>query len=323
MTAAATTTPMAIVSFSLLLLLFGTSSAQLSTSFYSSSCPNVFSTVKSAVQSAVASEKRMGASLVRLFYHDCFVNGCDGSILLDDTANFTGEKNAAPNKNSARGFGVIDNIKSQVEKVCPGVVSCADILAITARDSTVALGGPSWAVKVGRRDARTASLSGANNNIPPPTFSLSSLISSFQAQGLSARDMVTLSGAHTFGQAQCTNFRARIYNETNIEASFATTRRASCPSTQGSGDSNLAPLDLQTPTAFDNRYYANLVSLKGLLHSDQQLFSNGSTDAQVRSYASSAGSFASDFAAAMIKLGDLSPLTGSNGEIRKVCSKVN
>lgn len=56
-------------------------------------------------------------------------------MLLDDTANFTGEKNAVPNKNSVRGFNVIDNIKSAVENVCPGVVSCADILAITARDS--------------------------------------------------------------------------------------------------------------------------------------------------------------------------------------------
>jgi peroxidase len=56
-------------------------------------------------------------------------------VLLDDTASFTGEKNAAPNQNSVRGFNVIDNIKSAVENACPGVVSCADILAITARDS--------------------------------------------------------------------------------------------------------------------------------------------------------------------------------------------
>ena len=63
------------------------------------------------------------------------MQGCDGSILLDDTSSFTGEKNAGPNRNSARGFEVIDKIKSAVEKVCPGVVSCADILAIAARDS--------------------------------------------------------------------------------------------------------------------------------------------------------------------------------------------
>lgn len=63
------------------------------------------------------------------------LQGCDGSILLDDTSSITGEKNANANKNSARGFEVIDQIKLAVEKVCPGIVSCADILAVTAKDS--------------------------------------------------------------------------------------------------------------------------------------------------------------------------------------------
>jgi peroxidase len=63
--------------------------------------------------------------------------GCDGSILLDDTSSFRGEKTAAPNNNSVRGYEVIDAIKSKVEAICPGVVSCADIVAITARDSVV------------------------------------------------------------------------------------------------------------------------------------------------------------------------------------------
>ena len=60
------------------------------------------------------------------------VQGCDGSILLDDG----GEKSAGPNANSVRGFDVIDAIKESVEAACPGVVSCADILALAARDGT-------------------------------------------------------------------------------------------------------------------------------------------------------------------------------------------
>lgn len=60
--------------------------------------------------------------------------GCDASILLDDTATFTGEKNAGPNKDSARGYEVIDAIKTRVEATCNATVSCADILALAARD---------------------------------------------------------------------------------------------------------------------------------------------------------------------------------------------
>ncbi|MBA0872977.1 hypothetical protein Goshw_024594 [Gossypium schwendimanii] len=130
-------------------------------------------------------------------------------------------------------------------------------------------------------------------------------------------------GAHTIGQARCTSFRARIYNESNIDASFAQTRQRNCPRTTGSGDNNLAPLDIQTPTSFDNNYFKNLVSQRGLLHSDQQLFNGGSTDSIVRGYGNSPSSFNSDFVSAMIKMGDISPLTGSRGEIRKNCRRVN
>lgn len=317
-----------MISVTLLILMFSTmisfASAQLSTGFYSKSCPKVFGTIRSEVQSAVSKEKRMGASLVRLFFHDCFIQGCDGSILLDDTSSFKGEKTALPNNNSIRGFGVIDDIKEKVENVCPGVVSCADIIAIAARDSVVILGGPSWDVKLGRRDSKTAGFSEANSGrLPPPTSTLANLINRFQAVGLSARDMVALSGAHTIGQARCTSFRARAYNETDIDASFAKTRQSQCPATVGKGDNNLAPLDLQTPTGFDTKYFQNLINKKGLLHSDQVLYNGGSTDSLVQTYSKDSETFNSDFVKAMIKMGDINPLTGTHGEIRKNCRKLN
>lgn len=62
---------------------------------------------------------------------------------------------------------------------------------------------------------------------------------------------------------------------------------------------------------------------RGLLHSDQELFNGGSTDSIVRGYSNNPSSFSSDFVAAMIKMGDISPLTGSSGEIRKVCGSTN
>ncbi|RWR89215.1 peroxidase P7-like protein [Cinnamomum micranthum f. kanehirae] len=295
--------------------------AQLSTTFYATTCPNLATIVRRVMTQAVNSEARMGASILRLFFHDCFVNGCDASILLDDTGSFVGEQNANPNRGSIRGLDVIDRIKTQVEASCNGTVSCADILALAARDGVFLLRGQSWNVPLGRRDARTASQSAANTQIPAPTSSLSTLISMFSAKGLSARDMTVLSGSHTIGQARCTTFRTRIYNDTNIDATFATTRRSNCPTT--GGDANLAPLDLQTPTQFDNNYYRNLIAQRGLLHSDQELFNNGSQDALVRTYSQNNAQFLSDFAAAMVRMGNISPLTGSNGEIRRNCRRIN
>jgi len=304
------------------LILFTTvADAQLNSTYYATSCPKALSTVKAAVKKAVANEKRMGASLLRLHFHDCFVNGCDGSVLLDDSSSITGEKTALPNNNSVRGFDVIDTIKSQVEAVCSGIVSCADILAIAARDSVVELGGPTWTVMLGRRDSATASLSAANTNIPAPTSNLSALISSFQTQGLTIKDMTALSGAHTIGQARCTTFRTRIYNESNINAAFTSSLKANCPST--GSDNNLSPLDLLTSTTFDNKYYRNLKSQKGLLHSDQQLFNGGSTDSQVTTYSTNQKTFNTDFGAAMVNMGNISPLTGTSGQIRKNCRKPN
>jgi len=307
----------------LVLCLAASASAQLSPSFYDRSCPRALSIIRSGVAAAVGSEPRMGASLLRLHFHDCFVQGCDASVLLSNTATFTGEQGANPNTGSIRGMNVIDNIKAQVEAACRQTVSCADILAVAARDSVVALGGPSWIVPLGRRDSTTASLSLANRDLPPPSFDVTNLTANFAAKGLSVTDMVALSGAHTIGQAQCQNFRNRLYNETNIESGFAASLKANCPRPTGSGDSNLAPLDTTTPNTFDNAYYNNLMSQKGLLHSDQVLINDGRTAGLVRTYSSGSSRFNSDFAAAMVRMGNISPLTGTQGQVRLSCSRVN
>ncbi|KAM3710218.1 hypothetical protein ACB098_01G013800 [Castanea mollissima] len=311
-----------ILSFStLFLFMLGIASAQLSSNFYSSSCPKALSIIRGAVNTAVSKDNRMGASLLRLHFHDCF--GCDASVLLDDTANSKGEKTAAPNNNSLRGYEVIDTIKSQLERHCPGVVSCADILAVAARDSVVKLGGTTWTVPLGRRDATTASFNDAqNNNLPPPSLDLRGLISAFNKKGFTGQEMVTLSGGHTIGQVQCRSIRPHIYNDNNIDPNFATSLKKNCPSTVGDGDTNLFPLD-QTARVFDNTYFKDLVNKKGLLHSDQQLFNGGSTDSQVNTYSRNSAKFFSDFGSAMIKMGNLSPLTGSKGEIRTNCRKTN
>ncbi|GLT59330.1 hypothetical protein SLA2020_321560 [Shorea laevis] len=307
--------------FVLLALAATAFSTTLSPHFYDGVCPQALPAIKRVVEAAVAKERRMGASLLRLHFHDCFVNGCDASILLDPTPTIDSEKNAGPNNNSARGFEVIDQIKAEVDKVCGcSVVSCADILAVAARDSVVALGGPSWKVRMGRRDSTTASRTQANATLPSPFMDLQALIANFQRQGLNERDLVALAGGHTIGFSKCLLFKNRTYNGTNIDPAFAQQLRASCP--PNGGDSNLSPLD-PTPARFDGAYYNNLVKQRGLLQSDQALFSGGSTDAIVRSYISNPEAFWADFARSMIRMGNIKPLTGTQGQIRDNCRRVN
>ncbi|CAN1262932.1 Peroxidase 4 [Linum perenne] len=281
--------------------------AQLTPNFYRRSCPQALPAIRKIVRHEIKKETRMGASLLRLHFHDCIVNVSLRSYYITHW-----EKTAAPNLNSVRGFEVIDKIKSEVDKRCKAnVVSCADILAVAARDSVSILGGPSYSYQVplGRRDARTASL----------------LISNFQSHGLNLTDLVALSGGHTIGLARCATFRNRIYNETNsIQSNFASSLQRNCPAVTGNGDNNTQALD-QTPGGFDVQYFKSLMQSRGLLHSDQELFGKGNSasDALVRMYSSNPGRFAADFAGSMVKMGNMRPLTGSNGEIRKNCRLIN
>ncbi|CAA7389296.1 unnamed protein product [Spirodela intermedia] len=296
--------------------------AQLDPNYYDYICPQALPTIRRIVEQSVANEPRLGASLLRLHFHDCFVNGCDGSILLDDTSNLVGEKTAPPNR-SLRGFEVVDRIKEAVDSACKDyVVSCADILAVAARDSVVALGGRSYEVLLGRRDSRTASLNDVRNSLPPPSSNRADLEEKFRAQGLSTKDLVVLSGAHTIGQAACRSFRDRIYNDSDIDAGFASSLRERCPSS--GNDDNLAPLD-PTANRFDVAYYSELSHRKGLLHSDQQLFQgdDSESDNLVKHYSTNLGSFWDDFGVSMIRMGNIRPRTGDSGEIRRRCGAVN
>lgn len=278
---------------------------------------------------AIKAETRMAASLLRLHFHDCFVNGCDASILLDGEQ---GEKFAAPNINSARGYEVVDAIKTAVESVCSGVVSCADILTLAARDSVLLSGGPTWKVPLGRRDSLVANQSQANLGLPAPFEDLDGIIKKFADVGLNNTDVVSLSGGHTIGLAKCATFNNRLFNfsssgspDSTLETTMLSDLQKLCPV---NGDGNKTTfLDRNSNDLFDNNYYKNLLNGTGLLGSDQILFSsaaaNTTTKSLVQSYSANPGLFFMDFANSMVKMGNISPLTGSNGEIRKNCRVVN
>ncbi|TYJ18657.1 hypothetical protein E1A91_A09G138300v1 [Gossypium mustelinum] len=287
---------------SIILLIVG-SKAQLNSTFYDNTCPNASSFVRGVIQQALQSDVRIGASLIRLHFHDCFVKGCDGSILLDNSANIQSEKDEAPNTNSTRGFNVVDNIKTALENSCPGIVSCADILALAAEASVSLQGGPSWTVLLGRRDSLTANQAGANSSIPSPFESLTNITAKFTAVGLNTNDLVALSGAHTFGRAQCRLFSSRLYNfsgtgnpDPTLNSSYLTTLQQICPQS-GSGF-NVANLEPTTPDSFDNNYFANLQNNRGLLQSDQELFSTSGapTISIVNTFSSNQTAFFQSFA---------------------------
>ncbi|KAJ8476300.1 hypothetical protein OPV22_020027 [Ensete ventricosum] len=290
------------VALTVLCLCMGVRS-QLSTNFYAGSCPNVFKVVRREVADALKTEARMVASLLRLHFHDCFVNGCDVSVLLDGS---DGEKFAFPNQNSVRGFDVVDSIETAVENECSGTVSCADILAIAARDAS---GGPSWKVLLGRRDGLVANQTGANINLPAPFHFINTIKNKFAAVGLDTTDVVALSGAHTIGRARCVAFRGRL-------PSFSPTGSAdpSLDSTMASELQSLCPQDDDGSTA------AALDRSSGLFSSDEGV---ATTKDLVEAYGKDGGLFFKDFANSMIKMGSISLLTGSAGEIRKNCRVVN
>lgn len=295
--------------------------------FYDRSCPRLQMMVKSGVWRAFKDDSRIAASLLRLHFHDCFVNGCDGSILLDDSDDFKGEKNALPNRNSVRGFDVIEDIKSDIESACPLTVSCADIVALAAREAVVLTGGPFWPVPLGRRDSLTASEQAANTNLPSPFEPLENITAKFVSLGLDFKDVVVLSGAHTIGFAQCFVFKHRLFNfkgsgqpDPNLAASSDLLSKLTdtCPDVDSS-NSNLAALDAASVVKFDNAYYVNLMNNVGLLDSDQILMSDSNAAALVKSYSANPYLFSRDFAVSMVKMGNIGVMTGSDGVIRAKC----
>ncbi|KAL5788419.1 hypothetical protein ACOSP7_005368 [Xanthoceras sorbifolium] len=303
---------------------------QFDNNYYDRSCPYLPVIVRNGVRAAVWNDNRIAASLLRLHFHDCFVNGCDASILLDDTDDFKGEKNALPNRKSVRGYEVIDSIKADVERACPWIVSCVDILTLAAREAVLLSGGPFWPVQLGRRDGLTAaSEASVSAQLPSPIEPLENITAKFTVKGLDIKDVVVLSGAHTVGFAQCFTFKHRLFNfkgsgqpDPTLDASALTNLQNTCPN-QDASNNKLAPLDSPSAYRFDNSYYTNLMRNTGLLESDQALMGDPTTASFVRSYSMYPYLFSNDFAASMVKLSNIGVLTGADGQIRRVCSSVN
>ncbi|KAJ0806342.1 putative peroxidase [Helianthus annuus] len=182
--------------------------------FYNGKCrtSDVEAIVRNTVYYKFLKDRSIAPALIRMQFHDCFVNGCDASILLDGSNS---EKTAPPNL-SVRGYDVIDAAKAAVESVCPGVVSCADIIVMATRDVISFSGGGRYSVQTGRRDG-LVSLAQNTISLPPPTSSVSSAIRTFALKGLTATDMIYLLGKSPKVLIQyITNVHCNKHNIKNI-----------------------------------------------------------------------------------------------------------
>ncbi|GJM91648.1 hypothetical protein PR202_ga08046 [Eleusine coracana subsp. coracana] len=306
--------------------------AQLCEDYYDDTCPDAYDITRQVLIDAHQSDPRIFASLIRLHFHDCFVQGCDGSLLLDSVPGMPSEKTSPPNNGSARGFPVVDAVKAALEDACPGVVSCADILALAAEISVELSGGPSWGVLLGRLDGKTSDFNGSLN-LPAPTDNLTVLRSKFDDLKLNDVDLVALSGGHTFGRVQCQLVTDRLYNFSNtnmpdptLDPAYRDFLSQRCP--RNGDPTALNDLDPTTPDTFDKNYYTNIEVNRGFLNSDQELKSapeaQGTTAPIVDQFASSQDDFFRSFAQSMINMGNLSPVTDpSLGEVRTNCKRVN
>lgn len=301
----------------------------LSLDFYGKTCPAVDHIVANVTAERFRDHPAAGPAVLRLFHHDCFVEGCDASILIapGKAAGEKVERDMEENRNLPQyGFETVEMAKAAVESKCPGVVSCADILALAARDAVQLAGGPYYAVKKGRKDSKVSLAGKVRGSLPHANSTVDELLRVFAAKGLGAADLVALSGAHTIGFAHCAHFLGRLYDfrgtrrpDPFMDARLVKALRMTCPYTGGSARA-VVPFDVSTPFQFDHAYYANLQARLGVLGSDQALFLDARTRPLVLELGADKARFFRAFVASMDRMGSIRVKKGKKGEVRKICS---
>ncbi|XP_077236795.1 peroxidase 16-like [Tasmannia lanceolata] len=319
-----------VFTFLLSFIILPTVSAHLRQNYYHRTCPNVESIVRSAVTKKFQQTFVTASGTLRLFFHDCFVRGCDASVLLTSPESMAEKDSPDDISLAGDGFDTVIKAKAAVDldPMCRNKVSCADILAMATRDVVALTGGPSYAVELGRLDGRISTKASVKHNLPNPTFNLDQLNSMFAFKGLTQTDMIALSGAHTIGFSHCGKFSKRIYNfqrgravDPTLNATYSRQLMQMCPRIV---DPRIAiNMDPITPQLFDNVYYKNLQQGKGLFTSDQSLFTDLRSRATVNLFAANSTAFQQAFVVAITKLGRVGVKTGNEGEIRRDCSAVN
>lgn len=296
----------------------------LSFDFYKKSCPKAESIVREFLASAVRQNVGLAAALIRLHFHDCFVQGCDASILLDATPTQPSEQQSPPNLTlRPAAFKAVNDIRARLDQACGRVVSCADIVALAARESVALGGGPAYKLPLGRRDGLApASNAAVLAALPPPTSKVPTLLSFLAKINLDVTDLVALSGGHTVGIAHCSSFDNRLFptQDPTLNKFFAGQLYRTCPT---NATVNTTANDVRTPNAFDNKYYVDLLNREGLFTSDQDLLTNATTRPIVTRFAVDQDAFFHQFVYSYVKMGQVNVLTGAQGQVRANCSARN
>ncbi|KAG4126823.1 hypothetical protein ERO13_D10G179300v2 [Gossypium hirsutum] len=300
----------------------------LSYNFYEKSCPQVEDIVRKGLQPIFLTDPTSAPALLRLMFHDCQVQGCDASILVDP-----GNGNEATEMASSKNLGIrkreiVSMVKSMVEAQCPQQVSCADILILAAREAVAVTGGPRIKVPLGRRDSSHApSHRLPDALLPPATAGVSEMLNIFTNKGMNLEESVAVLGAHTLGITHCSNLQNRLYSRNNdelrgMEPGFAAFLRLTCQ--KGPLTSNLSfVLNDPTPFSFDNEYYVNAMRGRGVLKIDAEMVSNPKTAHVMKHFSMNEADFFRAFYSAFVKLSRYGVLTGKQGVIRKNCNQLS
>lgn len=125
----------------------------------------------------------------------CMMQGCDASVMLESGPDVSNELK------SDRNFGIknleiIHSIKRALEAACPRTVSCADIIAMAARDSIALSMGPRIQIPLGRRDGTSASNRRADSSIPAASSGVDTALSMSSGMGMTLEESVAILGTH-------------------------------------------------------------------------------------------------------------------------------
>ncbi|KAL2612371.1 hypothetical protein R1flu_024063 [Riccia fluitans] len=293
--------------------------------YYSQSCPQAETIARQTLSANLFLDITAPAALLRLVFHDCQVQGCDGSVLLqtDSSRNINSELMAEKSL-GVRRLDFIDRIKGALEVQCPNTVSCADIIVMAGRDSVALSGGPLMRVQLGRKDGYMASNDRAEAALPPGTINVDGLMNVFTSKGLTLEESVAIvGGGHTLGVGHCASFANRLYPQVDpaLNPLMAGTLRLLCPPIF-SNNIAFSNNDL-TNVLFDNQYFRDLQSGRGLLTIDDEISRDPRTAGIVAAFATNQGYFFQKFESAFWKLTQHQVLTGGAGEIRQNCRFVN